>query len=281
MRTLFVILCVALSALPAAAQSRIGNAWSDVKNGLRDVAFVWTSPFRLGRDDLGALGLVAGVTGAAFALDHDVQSWLGEHRSSLPVKAVGPFREGRPGEELGDIWLLIRGSGVLWVAGLAVQSETLRDVAVGCASAGVAQTFARGVVLYNLVQRTRPVWTTDPFEFDVPGSKVWEKRSFISGHAANAMTCVAFLNERFELGLVEPVLYAAALGVGAGRIVDEAHWSSDTALGLLFGYAVGRAVAQRQKKRANEHFPAVEPTSGFMIENFPDGRTALGWRVRF
>ena len=63
------------------------------------------------------------------------------------------------------------------------------------------------------------------------------------------MSCITFWNRRFDLGLAEPVLYGLAGAVGAGRIIDEAHWTSDTVFGLGYGHAVGRDVARQQQDR--------------------------------
>ena len=275
---LAVLLCV--SPMPVDAQSILQNAWSDIKHGTLDVGYVWTSPIRLSRRDLPALAAFAGATAVTLPFDDNLQDWLRAHPESVPVEAVSWFREGEPGEELGDIWMFIRGSGALWLIGLAVGSETLREAAVGCVSAGVAQTFPRRLVMYNLVQRTRPRFTGDPYRFDVPGSEVWDQRSFFGGHGANAMTCITFWNHRFDMGLVEPVLYAAGIATAVARTVDEAHWTSDTLIGIVFGYAVGRTVALRQKARQRGENPTVEGQSGFQLNYLGDGRFGLGWRYR-
>jgi membrane-associated phospholipid phosphatase len=278
-------------AIPASGQSIFKNAWSEVKNGAQnawsdvkygalDVGYVWTSPIRLSQRDLPALGMVAGATGVAFAFDDNLQDWLRAHPESIPVDAVRWFRSDKEGEELGDIWMFIRYSGAVWLVGLAVGSETLREAAVGCASAGVAQTFPRRIVMYNLVQRTRPEFTRDPYRFDVPGKKEWGQRSFFGGHAANAMTCITFWNHRFDLGLAEPVLYAAGIATGLARTVDEAHWTSDTVIGIAFGYAVGRTVALRQKARQRANGERVEEQKGIELNYLGDGRIAIGWRYK-
>jgi membrane-associated phospholipid phosphatase len=269
-----------LTATPAAAQSILRNAWSDVKHGALDIGYVWTAPLHTSRRDLEGLGLAVGATGIAFAFDDNLQDWLRAHPNSLPVDAVSWFREGKDGEELGDIWMFIRGSGALWLVGLATGSETLREAASGCAAAGVAQTLPRRLVMYNLVQRTRPRFTDDPYRFDVPGTQTWAQRSFYGGHAANAMTCIAFWNHRFNLGVAEPILYAAALATAVARTVDEAHWTSDTVIGVIAGYAVGKAVAQRQKSRLGGDPAEDAKTHGLQFGYLGNSRMAIGWQIK-
>jgi membrane-associated phospholipid phosphatase len=77
-------------------------------------------------------------------------------------------------------------------------------------------------------------------------------RSFPAGHFANALACATFWNERFHLGFAEPLLYALAGTVGVGRLADRAHWTSDTMLGGILGFAVGREVAKRSLERQQE-----------------------------
>ena len=120
----------------------------------------------------------------------------------------------------------------------------------GCAAAYGAESVSR-TALYRLVARTRPRNANgDQYDFDVPGSDDWNRHSFFGGHAANIMACATFWNHRFSLGAAEPLLYALAGAVGAARIADRRHWTSDTVLGEIYGYAIGRAVARRARQRA-------------------------------
>jgi membrane-associated phospholipid phosphatase len=75
-------------------------------------------------------------------------------------------------------------------------------------------------------------------------------RSFPAGHFANAVSCATFWNERFKLGVAEPILYVLAAAVGVGRTADDAHWFSDHIIGGILGYAVGREIARRSLRRS-------------------------------
>jgi hypothetical protein len=63
------------------------------------------------------------------------------------------------------------------------------------------------------------------------------------------MSCVSFWANRFEMGVAEPALYAAALGAGWARVLDGAHWPSDTVFGEVYGWAIGKGVADRYLQR--------------------------------
>lgn len=275
-----VAIALLLVAQPVPAQRVLNDAWHDLKYGALDIGYIWTSPLRLNTRDLPALGGVAAASAITMVYDDEIQAWIRNHPNGLFVESLSGFREDRPGEKLGDIWVFIRFSAPVWLAGVLVDSRTLREAGMGCASAGIAQTVARRNVLYNLVKRTRPDSSRGPYEFDVPGSSEWKYRSFYGGHAANAMTCIAYLNNRFDLGYLEPVLYAAAIGTGLGRIVDGAHWSSDTVIGLAVGYAVGKGVATRMKARARKAGDS-DGAGGLELSLQVGPPTSIGLQYRF
>lgn len=70
---------------------------------------------------------------------------------------------------------------------------------------------------------------------------------------------------RFDLGIAEPAIYVLAAGVGTARIVDGAHWPSDTYTGMAYGFSVGKAVAARQLKRERERLLNGAGTPGLVI----------------
>lgn len=283
MRYFSAILALLCVAQPVRGQSVLQNAWHDLKYVGLDIGYVWTAPLHTDKRDLPAIAAVVGAFGLTFAFDEQIQEWVDTHHHTAFIKAFEPFRDEHflEREGLGDAWFFIRASTALWLVGLAFDSKTLREAGAGCAAAGMAQTFPRRIALYNLVARTRPDTTDNAYEFDVPGSDDWYKRSFYGGHAANAMTCIAYWNHRFDLSYAEPILYAAAVGVAVGRTIDEAHWASDNLLGAIAGYAVGKAVADRTKKRARKAGEREEQDSGGFRLDVKGSSLYAGWEIRF
>jgi hypothetical protein len=297
-RVLPILLATVLlwPAPPAAAQRVIKDAASDLEHGLKDVLHVWTAPAHMRTSDLEGLAVVFGVGGLLLLADGRLQEWVDGHPSSAPVEALQPFREDEALERVGDIWYTFRYGAAAWLLGLAFDSETVREAAMGCLAAGVAQTVPRRVVFYGSIARTRPQYTDDPWDFDVPGAKEWARQSLPGGHAANAVTCISFLAEHYSLGALEPVLYAAAAAAALARVPDGAHWASDSWFGLALGYAVGRAVAARSRGRtrsADQAAPRGTPppvpapllssrphTAGLTIGVGPHG-LKLGYTHRF
>lgn len=264
------------TAAPVSAQRLLKDAGSDLKRGASDVLHVWTAPAHMQKRDLHGLAVVAGVGGMLLLTDGQIQDWVDDNPSSAVVGALRPFREEQPLEEIGDIWYTFRYSAAAWVVGLAVDSETMREAAMGCMAAGVAQAVPRRYVLYESIARTRPRFTDDPYEFAVPGENEWSRRSFPGGHAANAFTCISYLGNRYELGVFEPLLYAAATGAALARVPDGAHWASDSWLGIALGYAVGRAVALHASDDEDDAAAPAPSDRLSPAELALDGLT-LGW----
>lgn len=251
-RRILAAFSVALFALPG---SVLGQVARELNNGFKDILQVWAAPARLDESDLPGIATLMGATGIAVLLDEPTLSWLRHHPNSLPVRILGPFREGKPLNIIGRSYFLGGSSAVLFLVGWLADDLDLRNAGRGCASSVAATTFSRHLIA-RMLGRMRPRDNRGAFAIRPFAWGDWEMRSFPGGHAANAMTCLTFLNRRFDLGAAEPVLYGLAIAVGAGRVVDEAHWSSDTVFGLGYGHAVGRDIALQQQQR-----DLAEPTS--------------------
>lgn len=272
----------------------------DLRHAGGDVWAVIISPVNgSSRDWLTAGGVLA--AGAAISpFDDEVDRWAVRDSSSRFFAALKPFRKG--GAFFQGNRLVPVAAGVL-IAGYATGNQDLRDGVFGCAAAWGANNQLRHQLLYRFINRRRP----DPYkddELDTPpaqhgdqydfalstGDTSWGHNSFPGGHVANLATCSSFLNHRFNMGAAEPVLYALAAAVGVGRIADRAHWMSDQVVGTVFGYAIGREVALRQRRRverARQEGTAVvteiprTSRQGFYIIRDPERGTGLGWQRSF
>jgi membrane-associated phospholipid phosphatase len=258
---------------------------TNLKNSAGDAWDVWTSPLRGHPTDwLYAAGIVAG--GALISpADAAVDRWAFKQRDDGTWSALKPFREGGiafSGKTITPIAL-----SALLVA-VVTRNDRLQQGLLGCATAYAASSAVRTFVYYPLVARTRPdsshdieqppAQNGDQYDIDVPGSSSWGRHSFPGGHVANVAACTGFLTRRYSMGIAEVLPWAVVGGVGVGRILDRRHWLSDQALGIAFGYAVGKQVAVRSSHRANRsktNDKAIQRRSSFAIE--PDDG---GFRLR-
>lgn len=236
---------------PASGQSVGRMLESDVKNLGKDVWGVYKAPFNGSGKDWAAFGGAIALTGASMILDKPVERWAQRNDSAAALTFLKPLRKGG--------WLfsgnyVVPPVAALYVIGIATKNQGLRDGVMGCAATWAASSPPRKL-FYRLVGRRRPETSPDDNQvWDVPnsapaGKAGWQMRAFPAGHFANAMGCVSFLNNRFQMGAAEPALYGLALGVAVGRALDHGHWTSDHVMGGVFGYAIGKEIARRSLRR--------------------------------
>lgn len=264
MRNRSITIVAALVMAQTAQAQTVGRILEeDFRNAGKDIVAVWASPFDAsGRDWLGAGGALAAF-GLATLADQQLSDWAIRNRNTPFFEAIRPLRRGG---------VLFSGKYVvppvlgLYVIGVATKNQNIRDFVMGCMSSWIAQGATRRVFAYTFGRARPDTMPNDPQHWELgAGRGNWMMRSFPAGHFANIMGCATFANERYRMGVAEPIIFAAAAGVGVGRMADEAHWFSDTVIGGILGYAVGREVARRslnrQAARASS-VPALNVTPG-------------------
>lgn len=247
----------ALAAMgrPLPAQSVGQMLERDFRNAGKDVLGVWAAPFNGTAKDWGTFAAAMGLFGVAMLVDEPVSEWAIENANSAGFRAIKPLRRG------GIMYTgkyIVPPVAAVYVAGLVMKNQDMRDFVMGCAASWVAQSPPRRY-LAHLIGRARPDTTETP-DMSPHDSQIWKlgwqdnwnMRSFPGGHIANAMQCATFWNKRFRLGVGEPLLYGVALAIGAGRMADRAHWLSDQIIGGILGYAIGNEVARRQLVRLQQ-----------------------------
>ena len=238
-------------ATSASAQSVGRMLESDFRNLGKDVLSVWASPFdSKGKDWLIFAG-VAALTGVTMFADEPVEEWAQDADSLSGLRFLDPLRRGGV---LFSGKYVVPPVAAVYVLGVVLKNQGMRDGVMGCGASWLAQSPVRKGV-YRLVGRQRPETSPDDAQVWVVPNKPseqedpWQFRSFPAGHFANALGCATFLNNRFDMGWGGPAIYAIAAGVGIGRLLDHAHWTSDTVLGGILGYAVGKEIARRSLAR--------------------------------
>jgi membrane-associated phospholipid phosphatase len=298
LRTLLVALSLSLSAEEGGAQSIGRMAFDDVANAARDFGAIWVAPFRGSPQDYLMAGGVLAVGAAVSPFDDNVDRWMVAHEDRGFLDAISPIRRG------GDFYSLNKAApyvGGLYIVGLVTKHRGIRDGIFGCAAAYSANTTMRHQVIYRAIGRNRPdtlrdhpegyvptpASDGDQYVFRVPANGYGD-HSFPGGHVATMTTCATFLSHRFEMGLVEPALGVLVAAMGIGRMADRGHWLSDQVVGVAFGYAIGKEVARRQKRRLARERPGVANTESAVRNERSapflgsDGNgTRFGWTYTF
>ncbi len=268
----FVVALAALNGARLRAQAP-GSPKHDVATFTGDIWSVWTSPARFDHRDVVPLVLTAGAFALGTRIDSVTRVWMVAHERTAVMRVLSPIREGFPvpAYELGSGQYLLPLSGALYLSGRLSHSADLRDAGLGCAAGHLASLGIRSVA-YRLVARARPRIAANPLRGGVPGSHDWLWHSFFSGHIANSMACASFLGHRYSLGMVEPLPYAYAAVIGLGRMADGEHWASDTMLGAIVGFAIGREIAARQLARRVAPAPTSSASVGASAARRRDSR---------
>ena len=283
--------CACLAAQRIDAQS-IGRMLVDhARTSAGDAWSVWTAPFHAGgRDWLTAAGVV-GVAAAMSPFDDDVDRWAVRHRDDPTWHFLRPFREG--GDAFSGRTVTPVAVGALGVA-LIARNEPMLEGISGCATSYGAATAVRDFVVYPLVSRTRPdsgrgaqpppAAQGDQYHFSVPGTGDWGRRALPGGHVSNVTACVGFLVSRYKFGPFAVAPWAVVGAVAMARTLDRRHWASDQVLGTFLGYAVGRDVALRSLRRAENASARRDSTrddsGGLYFAPGVEG-ARLGWRRVF
>ena len=249
LRALPFFCALAQLLLPVAASAQERSVGDDLEHVIEDGWAVLSAPADATSEDMRTAALFLGGAGVLVLADGTVQDWVRAHPGSPLVRALGPFRLGGPLDRLGTTPVIASLAGIALLSGVAFDHDGLRDAGAGCIATSAASIAVRQVVMMTL-PRARPSEARGPFGFEPPGLRGWSMGSLPSGHAANPAACYAALAERFDLGVAEPILWTIPIALGLARVPDEAHWLSDTYLGIGLGYAIGRAIGGRVVERA-------------------------------
>jgi membrane-associated phospholipid phosphatase len=275
-RSLVVIAASLTLARGAAAQSVGKMLGDDFKNAGKDILSVWGSPFDASPRDWMLTAAAFGAFGASMLADQSVSDWALRNDSATFFRGLSPLRRGG---KLFSGKYVVPPVAALYVVGIALKNQDLRDFVTGCMSSWGAQSAVRKTV-YLIVGRARPdTLRNDPNNWKIPSGGSWEMHSFPAGHFANAMGCATYWNKRFHLGVAGPAVYALALAVGVGRLADGAHWTSDTVLGGILGYAVGKEIAQRSVGR--QHSRALGTAQLYLSPDAMGGGMTMGLHWTF
>jgi membrane-associated phospholipid phosphatase len=252
-------LLIAARAQFAFAQSSLGPERRDIGDLRDDVGAVLTAPAHPDRRAIVPTSAVAlAFTFTAFR-DSAIYAWMTAHPNTLVMRTLAPVRENwrLPLYEGGSGQYLLPLSGALYLAGRVSHHAGLRDAGLGCAAAHLSSAALRDVI-YFVVARTRPHTSPTAGRVSFPGTRDWERHSFLSGHIANSMACASFFAHRYSLGVAEPAMYGYVSMIGLGRVADGWHWMSDAVAGAAMGFAIGKDIADRQFGRMAARAP-VQP----------------------
>src|SRR4051812_37699681 len=257
-RKLLLVAALVLATARTATSQNIGErVITDVRDAGKDIVAVWVAPFHSsGRDWMLAGGALA-ASALVSVWDDNVDRFMVSHANASYWSSLKELRQGGIAFSGKTVTPVVVG---VYALGLVLNNRDIRDGVWGCVASYVSGSVLRNQIFYRAIVRERPdsarhhevtappAQQGDQYNFKL-GDEGWGGHSFPAGHVANIASCASFLTNRFSMGVVEPALWIVTAGVGVGRQVDRRHWTSDTMIGIVFGYAIGKEVARRSLER--------------------------------
>ena len=127
----------------------------------------------------------------------------------------------------------------------------------GLTSSLIASGIITPVLKYS-VGRERPVNTDRTFKFKPFGGGA----SFPSGHTTQAFAVASVIAADYSETWVKIVAYGCASLVGAARIEQNAHFTSDVVAGAIIGTLVGRSVTAHNNTSKPSAFSVIPLIDG-------------------
>jgi len=207
---------------------------------LRSAGRVVSSPARISKADLPAIGAVAAGGLVLYSLDGQIRHAFHMSRSRLNDDIA------EQAEKLGnggyDAAIVAAYGGL----GLLLKDARMQDTALLAAESFLAAN-AAGTLLKYTVGRARP-YAEDGKRRFTPFRFKSARTSFPSGHTVSAFSIASVFAARSESRTVKVLAYSLASSVALQRIYTDKHWASDTLAGAAIGTAVGRWVAAKKEK---------------------------------
>jgi membrane-associated phospholipid phosphatase len=126
---------------------------------------------------------------------------------------------------------------------------------------GILITFLKGVF-----GRQRPFWDNGVDRWSGPvgffsrfgAGQYGRYDSFPGGHSMTAFSLATVLAMQYQESVWVPILaYTTATGVALSRTTENKHWLSDSMVGGVLGYVIGRMVVLNHRSRYH-----ILPTAG-------------------
>lgn len=198
------------------------------KNILYDQCVIWTSPTRLGADDIKFVIPLAAATGALMTLDRRASSHVGTRGDLPPVSRAVSIG--------GSVYATAGIAGAFYLAGAATSNKKARETGVLAAQSLVNATIVTSV-LKRTFRRSRPNEDDGSGNFFNAGS------SFPSGHATSIWSVATVVAYEYKCKPWVPIAaYASAAAVSLSRVSARKHFMSDILVGSAIGFYTGRYV---------------------------------------
>lgn len=250
------------SLAAAAAGGREFSFRAISRDFLKDAGQIWSYPVHVRTRDILPIAGLAALAGFLIGNDEAIRREFIDYRDTHAwVRAVSPVitRMGTYGA-WGTAAIFL---GVGLIGGDKKSTETAVLASSAIAQSGILVTFLKGIF-----GRQRPFWADGVDHWSGPvgffkrfgSGQSGRYDSFPGGHAITAFSLATVLAMQYRETVWVPILaYTTATGVALSRVTENKHWLSDTLVGGVLGYIIGRLVVRNHRSRYHTTPPAGLP----------------------
>lgn len=209
------------------------------QNILSDQKALWTSPFRVKRDDAKWWVLFGAGTGALIAADRHIASRLPNNTTQ--------DRIGTWASRLGASYTVFPAAGGFWLAGKLTHNEKAEETGL-LGFEALADSYVVVTALKAVTQRQRPFEGDGKGTFWKGDGRTWNAgSSFPSGHSITGWALVSVVIHQYPHNRPLKILgLGLASSVSVARVAARKHFSSDVFVGAAMGWFIGRYVQRRR-----------------------------------
>lgn len=242
-----------------------------VVNIAMDQKDIFTSPFRMNRQNALPWILVGAGTGALIATDR---------RSSRALpNTVDQVSISKDISNVGAVYTVLPITIGMYIGGAITHNAKARETGV-LAGEAIIDTMIDVGILKAITRRPRP------FEKNGNGAFFTGGASFPSGHAAESWALASVFAHEYNSNIIYPITaYGLASLVTLSRLSGQQHFASDIFVGSAIGWFTGRYVFKTHVDHSI-HARSASKLSGLRPEIFPQydplTRTrgvALSWNL--
>jgi len=227
---------------------------------LKDAGQIWSYPVHIRTSDILPIAGLATLTGLLIANDEAIHRGFMNYRDAHAwVRSVSPVITQMGSYGAWGTAAIFLGVGL--IGGDKKSTETAVLAASAMLQSDILVTFLKG-----MFGRQRPFWAdgVDHWSGPVGFFKMLESGqsgrfdSFPGGHSITAFSLATVVAMQYRESVWVPILaYTTATGVALSRVTENKHWLSDSLVGGVLGYVVGRLVVRNHRSRYH-----VMPTAG-------------------
>jgi membrane-associated phospholipid phosphatase len=230
----WLVACLLITVPPAFAQDAPMDSAKDIATDIvRDQKQIWTSPFRIKRQNAKWWLIFGAATGALIATDRFTSQQLPKTGHQVAFS--------RDVSQLGAVYTLVPLTGGLYLTGAVTGGSKLRDTGL-LGGEALVDSLIVSEVFKAATGRQRPMEGDGGVHF-FHGSD-----AFPSGHTIGSFAFASVIAHRYHDN--KPVVFLAyglATMVGAARFGARQHSASDIVAGGVMGWFIGRHVAERPR----------------------------------